>query len=99
MPNMLVEKLGDSANLKILGFLIEHPFTYYTKVEIKKFTNVEQREALKCIDLFIEKGYMKMYIRESDWVKVYKTNLQSNTIKNLLVFIESVGEYDLTCDS
>jgi hypothetical protein len=80
LRNILIEILGESENLKVLGFLMANPFEYYSIVEVSKFSGVSRDTARKYLTHYIEKGYI---IGKGSVRKKYKLDLKNPTIQSI----------------
>ena len=57
-PNILVQSLGESANLKILGFFLERPFIAFRQNLISNFLGISRDTVRKHIHYFEDKNIL-----------------------------------------
>lgn len=86
--NILVEALGDTPNLRILGFFIENPLDEYNKSLVAKLARVNRTTASKYISYYLALGYL---IESDDPQPKYKLNDEHYITKHLQQFIDNQG--------
>jgi len=81
MPdNILVEILGDTPNIRMLGFFLENPFDEYNITQISRITNVAKDTVKKYIQIYMKN---KMVICNGDKRKYYRINLKNSYVKRI----------------
>lgn len=87
--NILVEVIGDTPNIKLLGFLLENPFDGYNISEINRFTGIAKDTVKKYLHLFELK---QMVCCTKEKRPHYKINIDNPYVKriekNMFEFIE-----------
>lgn len=84
--NVLIQALGYSDNLKIMTFFLEMPFHSFTKKQIAKFNETNNKSTFKIVNFFHGKGYLTLKDGK------YQLNLDSPMVKAFEECMSQVGD-------
>lgn len=93
--SLFLELLGDSPLLRILDFLLEGRELDYPKKEIAENSNVSWNTLEKIWPHLIYKGFV-IKTRKIGKQELFKLNLESELVKRLAAFDDSLIKYSLT---
>lgn len=75
--------LGKSVNVRLLDFLIAHPFDSYSVKELSEFSEISRTAVYEILPEFLRFGILKE-VRKIGGITMYQTNLESEVIKAIL---------------
>lgn len=91
--NILTEVMGDTPNIKLLGFLLENPFDAYSITDLNKFTGIAKDTIKKYLQFFKKRNMV--CCKEGRWPKygIYIENPYVRRIEaNMFDFIDIEDE-------
>jgi hypothetical protein len=95
---IIIEAIGDSPNLRVLCFFLEHPIHDFTSEQLSEYLEMDKKELHKWLDKFLEMKFIelnkdKYRTRVSSWmftcVSDFNECLGNNIMCDMGVFPES----------
>ncbi len=87
--------LGKSTNVRMLDFLIAHPFDSYSVKELSEFSEISRTAVYEILPEFLRFGILKE-VRKIGGITMYQTNLESEVIKSIIrlnaVLVDAVAK-------